>query len=230
MYKWNDIVVVGDSFCAARSVPNHWPYRLANLVTGEDPGPKRPVRGHGWGGASWWAVKKQLPFYLKAEPKILVVCHTEPMRLPNDRNKPIGLATAEADNPDTVENTDFALYEAAKQYYRNLFCEDFHLWAQEQWFKELDEIVDSTASLEQVYHLHCFRGKWNKYPFRRGVRFLDNLFHYAEPGDKDYQGNENHNHFDSANNHRLAQQLAELIKNYPGDGHVVSKFNLKEKR
>lgn len=224
MYKWNDIVILGDSFCADRSIPNHWPYRLSSLVTGEDPGPKSPARGYGWRGVSWWAVKRQLPFYLKSNPKILIFCHTEPMRLPNDRNKPIGAARAEAENPDTVENNDFSLYEAAKLYYRHLICEDFHIWAQEQWFKELDDMIDQCPSVEQVYHLHCFLGKLNKYPFRHGVRFDDNLYHYAD------QGDEYPNHFDSANNHRLAQQLATLIENYPGDGHAVSKFKLTTKR
>jgi len=76
MYTWNDIVILGDSFCSQRKVPNHWPYRLSNLLTDKDPGPTNPARGYGWGGASWWSLKKQLPFYLKNQPKVLIFCHT----------------------------------------------------------------------------------------------------------------------------------------------------------
>lgn len=226
MYTWNDIVILGDSFCGQRKVPNHWPYRLSNLLTDEDPGPTKPARGYGWGGASWWSVKKQLAFYLKNQPKVLIFCHTEPMRLPNDRNKPLTLACS-LDGSLRGDPNDDDLWTAAKLYFQHLVSEDFHLWAQQQWFRELDETLDLYPSIEQVYHLHGFYGKWNNYEFKRGVRFKDNLFNYSHP-DNDTMKYDNH--LSINDNHRLAQQLAELIKNYPGDGHVVSKFNLKDKK
>lgn len=226
MYKWNDIVILGDSFCAERRIPNHWPYRLVNLVTGEDPGPTKPARGYGWNGASWWSVKKQLNFYLKGQPKILIFCHTDPMRLPNDRNKPLTLRSS-LDGTQRGDPNDDDLWTAARMYFQHLVSEDFHLWAQHQWFKELDDIIEKTPGIEQVYHIHNFYGSWNKYPFKQGVRFNDNLFNYSQINTASVTYD---NHFTSADNHRLAQQLADLIKNYPGDGHVVSKFNLKDNK
>jgi len=226
MYKWNDIVILGDSFCSQRKVPNHWPYRLLNLLTNTDPGPANPPKGHGWGGASWWSVKKRLAFYLKTQPKILIFCHTDPMRLPSDSDKPLSLPCSLygtlRGNPD-----DEDMWTAAKLYYQHLVSEDFHLWAQQRWFRELDETLDLYPGIEQIYHLHCFYGNWNSYEFKRGVRFNDNLSNYSHTDNKTMKYD---NHFSIDDNHRLAQQLAELINNYPGDGHVVSKFNLKDKK
>lgn len=223
-YKWNEILILGDSFCFQRKTPNHWPYRLVNLLTGEDPGPTKPTRGAGFPGTSWWAVKKQLDFYLRGNPKVVIICHTEPLRLPNDRNKSINAISAMADHSDTPADSD--LWHAAWHYYKFLLCEDFLYWAQYQWFAELEEKLLNTSSIEQVYHIQCFHGPWNKYPFKTGVTFNDNLFNYHHI---DTETEKYANHLSAADNHRLAQQMAELIKNYPGDGHVVKQFNLKDK-
>lgn len=216
MYKWNNIVVVGDSFCYARKTQDHWPYRLTSLLTGEEP--IRPVYGVGIAGTSWWSVKRRLSRCINSDTKVLIVCHTEPMRLPNDHDYPMSVTNAYQNNPGEE-------WEAARLYYKHLFSEDFHLWCQTQWFKELDDIVEKTPSIEQVYHLQCFYGPWNKHRFKKGVMFDDNLFNYYHHDTDDVTY---HNHLTVKDNRRLAEQLAELIKVYRGDGFVVKKFNLED--
>jgi hypothetical protein len=133
-------------------------------------------RGTGFAGASWWSVRQSLLTEINIVPvKLLIVCHTEPERMPNDHGMAI--------NPWSVENGQIDLdgkilvkgkplsstlveeiTSAARMYYKYLHSSNFHLWCLHQWFKDLDYIV---RDIPFVVHIPCF--KQSMYPHTTGI-------------------------------------------------------------
>lgn len=217
-YEWEDILIVGDSFCADRNDQKDWPNIVASAIT-EVPFKTKQVRGAGFPGASWWSARKKLLEELKNRPvKILIVCHTEPYRIPNDDD--LGLNTRSVEHnivyvPNGVDAPTDNFVKAAKNYYEYVISEDYHIWAYRQWFKEIDEIAKN-HNIEKVVHFFCFHGPYNEHTFTKGVTMEIPLVQYQTA--PMWKKNITRNHFPAAHNLDLGIKLANIIENFPGDG------------
>jgi hypothetical protein len=218
--KWSDVLIVGDSFCSARSESWHWPQIFTSELTGIE-FTNSVVRGKGFNGASWWSSRKLILKELKhSTPKVAVFFHTEPLRLPHDRDWGINYRSVElktvhqTDVADIPMSEDFA--QAARLYYQHLISIEFHEWAAKQWFLELDSLV---KPIEKVIHLYCFNLPYNKFTFQNGVTLSYPLINYQQKTPMFKKNNEPEaNHFTPQINKKFALALAEIIKNYPGNG------------
>jgi hypothetical protein len=211
-YNHNEILILGDSFCADRDFVTDWPMIITQQLAGSSLVP----RGFGFRGASWWSVRNRLLSEIDLnKPKILILCHTEPNRLPNDQDyginsriveKEYRIITSNGKWIDTWRQQEIA--EAGRLYYKELWSHQFHKWAQISWFKELDQLLD-TWSIPIVIHLHCFDHV--SYTFKNGVTIEEHLLSLAT------DGNTFRNHFTEEMNQKIGYKLADIIRNYtPG--------------
>lgn len=218
-----DILIIGDSFCHYRSATTDWPMAFVKELTGqfETPG------GNGYNGASWWSVRQCLLREISQNYfKVLIICHTQFARVPNDLDIGINPTCLNSNSgivvPDNVKHLvdKNQMHIAAKCYYEQLYSLDFHKWAQKAWFKELDSILE-TLEIPYVIHLYCFGpAQSNHFKFKQGKTCLNIL--------KDSwvkTGNENtttRNHMTQDQNQIFAKNLAKIVKNYqeyPTVGH-----------
>lgn len=211
MYKWDDVLIIGDSFCYNRR-PMSWPFIVSNRLTGS----KAKPRGKGFPGAAWWSVRKQLLTDLQVSiPKILIICHTEPYRLPSEYDYKLNFRSVEIkDLPSNLEL-------AAKYYYENLMCIDFHEWSCLRWFEELDEIIEKNK-IEKVIHFFCFNGTYNQYRFKKGVTIKTPLTNIRDERKTVFLNFKSIiiNHLTPTKNKQLADNIVNIISNYPGDGVI----------
>ncbi len=217
----SDIVVLGDSFAKFREQPNTWVRYFTETLTGSN----KPARGAGFVGCAWWSVRNELMKQLEIKvPKVLVICHTEPMRLPSEQNFPLNYITAE--NPDKhmlPEHVDLKLVwrqaaAAASEYYKHLYIESFHVWAQRAWFKELDEIIEG-HNIPYVIHMHCFK-QWppykETYTFKNGMTVEEILYDHSSDRrmESDKTVGRYLNHFTDEENINLGKRLVDAVISY----------------
>lgn len=218
MYNHSDILILGDSFAKDRSHPTDWPMALSTMLTGSNEVPN----GVGIGGTSWWTVRKCLVQALSnTSVKILIVCHTDPLRLPSDKDIGLNSGTVLGQKYDTKNSHWYSKeeFDAADKYYTYLISNEFHNWARYQWFNELDNL---TTSIPIVIHLHCFYDyeltdrvvTIDGYTFKHGITSSEILFHLqaqesALPNGRDMPGFRNH--FSPENNVKIAQALYKAI-------------------
>jgi hypothetical protein len=229
-YEWDDILIIGDSFCEFRETDKHWPQLVACELTGETPGNKIP-RGKGFSGASWWSVRKNL--YKEFEnklPKIIILCHTEMMRLPSDYDYGINAGTIYHRKKYRFKPTNLPddIAHSATLFYENLVSHDYQKWAQKAWFYELDWELRK-RQIEKVIHLQSFAnwGTWtnqnNFFVFQSGVSVREplssiyNPVNFAEQPYKLY-----YNHFTEETNINFAKQIINILNNYPGHGQIYN--------
>ena len=213
-YKLEDILFVGDSFCHDRYSDTDWPKIVTKHLTGDTGIP----RGYGYPGCSWWSTRTKLIEELAISiPKIVILTHTETMRIPSDVNNSLNFSTVESGDMDHGPNGELSgkfdseLQQAAILYYKRLFSERFHEWSNLQWFKELDELLDK-PEIEKVIHLFSFGWEYSKHTFKIGVTVNDTLFQYhrMELGMK--------NHMSDDENVKFGESILNIIENYSGDG------------
>ncbi len=227
MYEWNDILIVGDSFCADRREEYSWPQVLTCKLTGTSFQEGRFPRGRGFPGASWWASRKNLIKELRSPVKVLIICHTEPFRIPHDKNWGINTRSVfsnavhipkyhQDERPPSPE-----IIDAFRQYFKHVISHDFHLWSVQRWFDELDCL---TKEIEKVVHLYCFEGDYNKYVFKKGTTVTTPLITYQKTKIWRFASKEETaNHYLPSDNIKLGNELYEIIKNYPGDNVTVNR-------
>lgn len=221
MYGYNDIAIIGDSWCAQRTKDIHWPKILANKLISKSLFKVIP-RGWGFKGCSWWSARNCLLDELRQTPiKVLILCHTEPNRIPSDDD--IGLNYwSVLDNRNKTE-----VFDAAVRYFEHLHFTEYHKWCQIRWFDELDSIIEANK-IEKVIHLHCFPDSFFKnskstiatYKFKTGVTIEDSLYNYR---DKTLNDKKFPNHLTIEQNNQLALVLYDIIQKYPGNGVFYGK-------
>lgn len=179
MFNWDDILIVGDSYCSSRHEPFDWPVLLLKLLTGEKVEGRIP-KGEGSAGSAWWTSRSRLLNDLKIKvPKVLLLFHTEANRIPNDFGCGINQMAVELNRLAIPKNHEFIradLTKASELYYKFLFSEEFHRWTQIQWFKELDTLI-TELNIPHVIHFHCFH---NDYVFKTGITSSEVLFKMTE--------------------------------------------------
>lgn len=251
MYNDNDILIVGDSFCADRDHANTWPYRLLTHLTGKN---KVQVRGAGYPGSSWWSTRVELLKQLENDicPKILILLHTEPSRIPSDYNFALNSTSVFEKSdlyyyPYTYINKSAEKYQknplqqkynrdirkAAQLYYRYLISDEFNEWAIYQWFNELDCKILPQYNIPIIIHLYSFETTmWavynQRYLFKNGITSLESMYELQCSIDINERNvAKDQNHFPLKYNHMIADSLYEFIVNYDSklNGKNVN-FNL----
>lgn len=209
MYKWDDILIVGDSWCAERENLGHWPNELLFELTDISKG---TPRGKGFPGCHWWSVRKRLFQELNSKSaKVVIIIHTDASRIPSDTNRAFTIAGV----MNQLRKKDDVILKAASEYYKHLYSANFHDWAERQWFRELDSFLEK-KQVEKIIHLHGFnKHEEQKYTFKNGVTVEYSLHRYLtmNTGTVTYP-----NHMTYENNQKLALFLHKLITNYPGHG------------
>jgi hypothetical protein len=220
MYNWNDILIVGDSWCHERDKLVYWPNQLLFELTGISKG---TPRGRGFPGCAWWSVRTRLFKELNSKPaKVVIIIHTEANRMPSDKDRPITIRGA-MDYESLTDPTTKAIFKAAAGYYNHLYSANFHDWVERQWFFELDNFL-KTKQVEKVIHLYgVFKHKEQKYTFNHGVTIDQPLsrYHVRNTAIMQYP-----NHLTYENNQKLALFLSKLITNYPGHGFLYTEMPL----
>jgi hypothetical protein len=211
----DDIVIIGDSFAGHRLDDSDWPRLVATLQTGVNQTP----RGQGFGGASWWSIRKCLLAELEAKvPQALILCHTESSRLPSDFD--FGINISSVFDPDQNHSYHPGIKSAAAQYYEYLICNDYVDWAQAAWFRELDSILEQYA-VPKVIHLHCFSpvmrdpAKYHTlyehvHCFRNGLTNSVPLWDLC----RDVDQRTSRNHFSIEQNIKIAHSINTILENY----------------
>jgi hypothetical protein len=232
MFSSDEILILGDSFCAWRDHDNDWPVLLTAMLTESN----FPCRGKGFSGAAWWSVRQELLKELDIKtPKILILCHTHHNRIPSSDDLPLNFNRTLSSVWSEELIVKFgrleleALTTSITGYYTHLYIYDFHRWCQLQWFKELDEILDD-SKIEKVIHLHCINRNedFRPYKFRNGItsdKFLSELI--AQTG-RDFENRESNdiirNHFTILENKSVAHSLYHAIINYKEDTTDLNLF------
>ena len=201
----DEILIVGDSFCGQRHKTGDWPWELHYLLTGETNIP----RGKGFPGASWWSTRRCLLQELSIKiPKLLIICHTNEYRLPNDHD--LGIGQGQANNDHIFVPTESeAIYsseilDAARGYYKHLFSRNYWIWAAQSWYNELEDLI-RLHRIPQVLHLCSYN---QTYQFQTGMVSEKCLFDMVIY-------NENHsNHFGYEHNSQIAKSLYNTLTNY----------------
>lgn len=207
MLNWQDVLILGDSFAHHRDLPTDWPCKLTNLLTAQTNGQNKIPRGIGYKGGSWWFTRRELLKELDISiPKILVICHTNRYRLPNENNFGLGPNPNKIAVPiDKKHLFNDKIVTAAKMYYENLFYKDFFDYATDAWYKELDHLI-ATKGIETTVHIRCFDNE--DYIFTNGITVTNSFSQIALPGLL-------RNHFNDEMNEKIAVNLYQLIVNSP---------------
>jgi hypothetical protein len=219
-YEWNDVLIIGDSFCADRSMQYHWPQVVTTRITDQQYDGTISPRGQGFPGASWWSARRNLLTELELRiPKVLILCHTEPYRIPHDTDWGLNTRSVAHDivyvPPGSTDKPSKEFIKAAMAYYEHIISEDYHKWAYHQWFLEVDRIIDQYPTIEKVIHFFCFKG--NNHTFKNGVTMDAPLIQYQNlPVWRSRE--EAPNHYSKVDNLTFGIRLSDIIKNYPGNG------------
>lgn len=230
IYNWDDILIVGDSFCSHRETKDSWPQIVTCALAGTKFDITKQPRGKGFAGGAWWSYRKVLmQEFAISPPKVLIICHTEPYRIPNDKDYSLNYKTIEH-RILTVDNVDHPMpievAEAAMAYYKELYSCEFHTWAVYKWFSELDELC-KLHNVEKVIHLYCFDGEYTSYTFTQGTTVATPaMFTYAEKSERVFFRFKNKviNHFTVKGNRLFANSIIDLVNNYQGNVRIHKKL------
>jgi len=218
MYNWDDVLIVGDSWCGERDNLGHWPnlllFELTDIAKGIP-------RGKGFPGCSWWSTRKRLLNELRDKPaKVIIIIHTDPSRIASDEDFPmtVNMAFRTVTVKGRWETQEKELRaRAAAEYYSHLYSANFHIWAEQKWFEELDNfLIDHKDA--KIIHLYGHRTNIdNQYKFNMGVTVEPHLYQYYA---HNTQNIAYPNHMSIEHNEKLALSLKNIILNYPGHGYV----------
>lgn len=218
MYNWDDILIVGDSWCSERHSLLHWPNILLSELTGINEG---IPRGKGFPGCSWWSIRKKLFNELNHKPaKVIIIIHTDPSRIPNDMDSGMTISMAVKTVTikgrwETQEKSSIA--KAAAEYYAHLYSPNFHKWTEQRWFEELDTFLLSHKDAK-IIHLYGLRNQNdNHHRFNIGVTIESPLHQYLITNTEKLKYP---NHMTMEHNDKMALSLKNMILNYPGNGFV----------
>jgi len=219
MYDWDDVLIVGDSWCAERDKFQYWPnyllFELTEIISKDIP------RGKGYPGCSWWSTRNRLFNELKNKPaKVIIIIHTDPSRIPSDEDHPMtahmAFRTVHVKGRWETPQKELRA-RAAAEYYSHLYSANFHIWAEQKWFEELDSfLIDHKDA--KIIHLYGLRTNIdNQYKFNMGVTVEPHLYQYYA---HNTQNIAYPNHMSIEHNEKLALSLKNIILNYPGHGYV----------
>lgn len=218
-----DILLIGDSYCYQRFKSEDWPVQLVELLTGNEDIP----RGEGFAGCSWWSVRQKLLKELKVHvPKLLILIHTEPFRIPSNYDFPLNSKSVEnmalhIKNHKHLAQYDEELSRAAQYYYKHLFSNDFHIWSVNSWYREVDELCKDIPFVIHMSSFEPFDGV--DFTFKHGMYIEEDLFgpsksnvHFKSLPFEQWLEKERQlrNHLNYQENTALAHKLYNAINTY----------------
>jgi hypothetical protein len=201
---------MGDSFCEHAQ---YWPAELA-MALGYS---ADQCHVSGQAGASWWPIRQHLQYFIHNRQTVMqqlsqmIFVHPNPARI-NTSSEDIRANNA-IPLPMKFNNTDFAEPQLASSlYYKYINDYDFHLWAERNWFTELNHIVGSTP----VLHLFATEYSFDNAQVLTGTKVLSSLTQLSLQVNtsRTHLGNDAKlpNHFTQAHNRVLARQLVQILQ------------------
>jgi len=204
-YEWNDIAIIGDSFCSSRKWEHDWPQIVAMGLTGLEWDEDRQPRGRGISGSGFWRTRKLLHREVFSEadkvggtvPKLLIICHTDSARINHDGDEPYNSATADS-------------FPEVKSYYQYMFSPDFHKWCKIAWFRELKARWESKM---KIVNLHCFDEFLHEDAVLPGLEYKTSLTQLVGKGALSGEQAGTSNHMTKEQNSNLGKALIDMINN-----------------
>jgi len=194
-----NIIVVGDSFCAADS---GWPGILAQRLN-------LTLINHGQGGQPWWNVRNFLNTINEetlTNTEVMVFVHTDAGRIPTN-NSQIGLVNHSAEPKTEID-------KAIQLYYKYIHEPEFLNWSQQQWFLEINQ----RWGHKKIVHLHSFPWSLDYGKLLSGINISTNLcsisLNELDADKLELFDDTRPNHLNNRNNNELACQLSNLIQNF----------------
>ena len=175
MLTWNDIVIIGDSFCYHRADLNAWPRQLVAQLTKIYDTDETP-RGHGYPGGSWWVARKRLLNEISVSvPKVLIMCHTEPNRLANYKDFSVN-GPAIFDNTPGNDFTHVTQGDINARTWNFLNGEmtDFGSWEMPKIFQP-ERITKEEIEAIKQYYLHLSYPVYNRWAQLQWFKELDEI-------------------------------------------------------
>jgi hypothetical protein len=132
------VYIGGDSYCYSRG-PSTWPYVFADRLNAK-------LEGVGCAGRGFWKTRLHLTEYLyhKNDADLYVFCHTDPNRMISSKYTGGIHSAFDADSEIPPNNK-----EIIKMYNTYLYDQELQNWAMQQWFSELNKILNQ----KPVIHL-----------------------------------------------------------------------------
>lgn len=169
------------------------------------------------GGCEFYTYQNFKEIIDKIQFDVAIFIHTEPGRLPNPLKLGISsmLVTTVA-----LENSNLPkeIYYAAKQYYENLYYENFHLWVHYSLIKEIQEIcVD-----KKIKQIHIPSFFYPETPMNFGLWITGGLYHITSL-DYDYvpgTADKRKNHMSEELHTKLYKWLSPIMKEYLNNNHI----------
>ena len=154
-----NLLIIGDSFCQDE---HHWPSYLRSKISyPPNVVPRDAWRVYTFPGGGWWPIQQQICANQIGDTawfgqiKLLIIIHPFTSRVfstdPQIRKSPA------VELPLNWSANDFDEATIAHSlYYKYIYNENFHTWAQLKWFDELDQLL---VAHPQMLSIHLFDHK-----------------------------------------------------------------------
>jgi len=154
-----NLLIVGDSFCQGA---HHWPsYLRSKMSCFHSVMPRDAMRVHSFPGGGWWPIRQQLTATQNGDPawfdqiKLLIIIHPFTSRV-FSTDQQIHKSPA-VELPLNWSAGDYSEATIAHTlYYKYIYDEIFHTWAQIKWFDELHQFLEAHP---QILSVHLFDDK-----------------------------------------------------------------------
>jgi hypothetical protein len=151
-----NLLIVGDSFCQDEQ---HWPSHLQSKISyPQNVWSRNNMRVHAFPGGGWWPIREQIyrtqigdtPWF--DQIKLLVIIHPFTSRVFSTDSQIHRSSAVELPFNWSTANFDETTI-AHSLYYKYIYNENFHTWAQLKWFDELAQLL---AAHPQILSVHLF--------------------------------------------------------------------------
>jgi hypothetical protein len=154
-----NLLIIGDSFCQDK---HHWPDYLRSHFTYPLNVNKRAMtRVAAFPGGGWWPIRRQITATRQGDPdwykqlKLLIIIHPFKDRVFCEDQRAHQSSPVQLPLNWSAKDFDEATI-AHSLYYKYLYDENFHIWAQVSWFNELAELLLENPQLSSI---HLFADK-----------------------------------------------------------------------
>jgi hypothetical protein len=120
--------------------------------------PRDAMRVHSFPGGGWWPIQQQISATQNGDPawfdqiKLLIIIHPFTNRVFSTDSKICRSVPVELPLKWSANDFDEATI-AHSLYYKYIYNENFHAWAQLKWFDELDQLLTARP---QIISIHLF--------------------------------------------------------------------------
>lgn len=243
-----NIVFVGDSYCSSFKGPSPLPYEFRqqkdHCPTWLDISAQElnlNLYSFGFSGRSWWYSRDKLFRQIEENPRFIaetsamVFVHTDPWRF-NSEDETIGVELV-VNNNDLYSESELRQKSLALKYWVTYLRDNyFQVWAQKQWFKEINSIFGAYNDLKMI-HFFSFPQIVEYGNELQGAVFTTPLIQISlgelEGTDDELtingmSGDQRSNHFGTHNNISMGKTVVSEINNYsPGKKSIdLSRFDI----